>query len=67
VYIIANGYKDRHTRAGGYPAIFSELKGSFFKILYRFCLGQTQPFRILKFGHWNLFDIWDLLFVIFAL
>jgi len=27
---------------------------------------QNQTFGILNFGHCDLFDIWDLLFVIFA-
>jgi hypothetical protein len=27
---------------------------------------MTKTFEILNFGHWNLFAIWDLLFVIYG-
>ena len=37
---------------------FSELERPFFEIIY--------GFRIWNFGHWNLFDICDLIFVIFV-
>ena len=45
-------------------SIISELERPFIKVIDGCCLRRVQPFRISNFGHWNLFVIWDLLFVI---